>query len=196
LLNPIEGQRAGLVRQNAHPDFFALRSFTTTTAKPSISVEAARVLLPFLGSRPALGGWRVVLIDAIDEMNRNAANAVLKSLEEPPANTLFLLVCHAQGQLLPTIRSRCLIVPVKPLPDQALLQAIQLQNPDADADKLTKIAAMSGGTVATALSLLNGNGFEVAQQTLALLDQEQKAKLQMLIIHSNLVALLPIKAQL
>ncbi len=72
-----------------------------------ISVNEARKVLDFLHQTPAIPGWRVVIIDAVDELNRSAANALLKILEEPPAKTLILLICHSLGQVLPTIRSRC-----------------------------------------------------------------------------------------
>jgi DNA polymerase III subunit delta' len=71
----------------------------------SIDVEQVRALIPFMGSKES--GWRVVIVDAADELNRNAANALLKILEEPPARTLFLLIAHAPGRVLATIRSRC-----------------------------------------------------------------------------------------
>jgi len=80
-----------------------------------ISVNESRKVLNFLHLSPAVPGWRVVIIDAVDELNRSAANALLKILEEPPLKTLILLVCHSLGQVLPTIRSRCQKLHCKPL---------------------------------------------------------------------------------
>ncbi len=72
-----------------------------------IVVDDARAISAFLRLTPAEGGWRVVVIDGAEHMNRNAANAVLKMLEEPPPRAVLLLTCAAPGRLLPTIRSRC-----------------------------------------------------------------------------------------
>jgi len=80
-----------------------------------IPVDEARKTLDFLYQSPAIPGWRVVIVDAADELNRAASNSLLKVLEEPPAKTLFLLVCHSLGQVLPTIRSRCQKVNLEPL---------------------------------------------------------------------------------
>ncbi len=80
-----------------------------------ISVSEARKVLDFLHQSPAIPGWRIVIIDAVDELSRSASNALLKILEEPPLKTLILLVCHSLGQVLPTIRSRCQKLHCKPL---------------------------------------------------------------------------------
>ena len=80
-----------------------------------ISVDEARKVLDFLHQSPAIPGWRVVIVDAVDELNRAAANSLLKILEEPPQKTLLLLVCHSLGQVLPTIRSRCQQLNFSPL---------------------------------------------------------------------------------
>ncbi len=80
-----------------------------------ISVSESRKVLDFLHQSPAIPGWRVVIIDAVDELNRSASNALLKILEEPPLKTLILLVCHSLGKVLPTIRSRCQKLHCKPL---------------------------------------------------------------------------------
>ncbi len=81
-----------------------------------IVVDDAREIGAFLRLTAAEGGWRVVVVDGADEMNRNAANSLLKILEEPPRQTLLILVAHSPGKLLPTIRSRCRQVPLAPLP--------------------------------------------------------------------------------
>ena len=93
-----------------HADFLHIqRSEDEKTGKlrKEITVNEVRAVGSFLSKTPAEGGWRVVVIDSADEMNANAANAVLKVLEEPPKRALLLLVSHNPGRLLPTIRSRC-----------------------------------------------------------------------------------------
>ncbi len=86
----------------------------TGRAKGQILVDAVREVKGFLSMTAGEGSWRVVIIDGADEMNRNAANALLKALEEPPERTLLVLVCHNAGRLLPTIRSRCRHLPLRP----------------------------------------------------------------------------------
>jgi DNA polymerase-3 subunit delta' len=93
----------------SHPDLFVLRRTYNEKGRPrrEIAVDDARALSGFFSLMPAEGGWRIAIIDAVDELNRNAANALLKTLEEPPAKSVLLLVCHAPGATLATIRSRC-----------------------------------------------------------------------------------------
>ncbi len=93
----------------------------TGKEKTEITVDVVRRLPPFFGTAAGAGGWRVAIIDPADDLNRNAANALLKSLEEPPRRTVLLLVTHAPGRLLPTIRSRCRKLALDPLPP-ALIQ--------------------------------------------------------------------------
>jgi DNA polymerase-3 subunit delta' len=83
-----------------------------------ITIDQARALKKFLMQKPSIPGWRIVIIDAVDELNRSASNALLKVLEEPPAQTLILLVCHSLGRVLPTIRSRCQRITMNPLHEE------------------------------------------------------------------------------
>ena len=89
------------------------------TPRREIAVDDARELGHFFSLAPSEGGMRVAIIDAVDDLNRNAANAILKTLEEPPARSVLLLVCHAPGAVLPTIRSRCRRLALRPLSDDA-----------------------------------------------------------------------------
>ncbi len=110
-----------LIDAGSHPGFLALeRLMNEKTGKraSAITVDQVRQLAPFVSLMASDGGWRVILIDAMDDLNRAASNAVLKILEEPPAKTLFLLVSHQPGGLLPTIRSRCRRLEFKRLSDQ------------------------------------------------------------------------------
>ena len=111
----------------SHPDLHVLRRGLNERGKPKrdISVDEAREVARFLSMQPAEGGWRVVIIDAADELNRNAANAILKTLEEPPERALALLVCHAPGMVLPTIRSRCRRLDLLALEEDHLTQAVE-----------------------------------------------------------------------
>ncbi len=105
---------ARLVASGAHPDLLHLRRPWDDKAKrfrSELTVDEVRRLTPFFGSTASGGGWRVAIVDPADDLNTNAANALLKMLEEPPARGLFLIVSHAPGRLLPTIRSRARRLP-------------------------------------------------------------------------------------
>ena len=89
--------------------------------------------------------WRAVVIDSIDDLERNAANALLKNLEEPPPSTVFLLVSHAPERLLPTIRSRCRLLRLAPLDDDAMTSALRVALPDADEEEIARAGRGRGG---------------------------------------------------
>lgn len=110
----------------SHPDLFVLRRGLNERGKPrrEITVDDARELGHFFSLAPSEGGMRVAIIDAVDDLNRNAANAILKTLEEPPARSVLLLVCHAPGAILPTIRSRCRRLALRPQPDAIVRAAL------------------------------------------------------------------------
>lgn len=109
----------------SHPDLFVLRRGLNERGKPrrEITVDDARELGAFFSLSPSEGGMRIAVIDAVDDLNRNAANAILKTLEEPPARSALLLVCHAPGAALATIRSRCRRLSLRPLPDDIVRAA-------------------------------------------------------------------------
>ncbi len=120
--------------------------------KRSISVDQVRALQRRLNTRPTLGARRAVIIDSADLLEKSAVNALLKSLEEPPQGTFFLLVVHALGRLLPTVRSRCLIVRFHPLSDADVARALDLAAPELDADTRRAALAVAGGSPGAALA--------------------------------------------
>jgi DNA polymerase III subunit delta' len=109
--------------QGSYPNFLALERRPDTDGKTprEITVEEGRKVSAFLNQSAAIPGWRVIIIDAIDDMNRNASNALLKILEEPPSNTVFFLISHSIGQVLPTIRSRCCRLQLFPLSEEEIV---------------------------------------------------------------------------
>lgn len=159
---------AGLVAARSHPDLLVLERAIGDNGKlrTVISVEDARKVTQFLGATAGLGGWRVVIVDAVDDLNAASANALLKGLEEPPARTLFLLVSHAPGSVLPTIRSRCHRLLLRPLATEDIAQALAAAT-GGDADPA--VIAAGEGSVSRALSLSEGPAFKLRQQTVALL---------------------------
>lgn len=117
------------IASRSHGDVFVVRRGLNDRGKPrtEITVEEARGLVSFFSLKPAEGGWRVAIIDAVDDLNRNAANAILKTLEEPPSKTVLLLICHTPGATLATIRSRCRRLDLRPLPEQDVRGALMAQ---------------------------------------------------------------------
>lgn len=147
---------AALIAAGAHPDLRVLTRLPNEK-KPdelarSIPIAQVRALMPMLATTPALSPRRVVVIDAIDEVERpGASNALLKSLEEPPAGTIFLLVSHAPGRLLPTIRSRCRLLRFDPLGEADMQAAITDAEPEADRDEVAALVRAGGGSPGRAL---------------------------------------------
>jgi DNA polymerase-3 subunit delta' len=121
-----EDQVARRVAALSHPDLFVLRRGLNERGKPrrEIAVDDARDMGAFFSLAPSEGGMRVAVIDAVDDLNRNAANAILKTLEEPPARSVLLLVCHAPGAALATIRSRCRRLALRPVSDALVAKAL------------------------------------------------------------------------
>ncbi len=135
-----------------------------------ITVDETRETISFFGSTAAVEGWRVCIVDSVDELNPNAANALLKILEEPPRQSLFLLVSHAPARVLPTILSRCRKLLLRPLATSDVIRAAaQAANIAIDDPALSEAAAAAEGSVARALTLLGGDALKLHQRTAALL---------------------------
>lgn len=145
-----------LVDARSHPDLFHLRRSLnpdTGRIRAEISVDDVRGLGEFMHMTPAMGAWRVAIVDAADEMNRNAANAVLKVLEEPPPNAVLLIVAHAPGRLLPTIRSRCRRLPLHPLSKETVVRLVGEYAPSVPQEEREALAGLADGSVGRALEL-------------------------------------------
>jgi DNA polymerase III subunit delta' len=135
-----------------------------------ITVDETRETISFFGSTAAIEGWRVCIVDTVDELNPNAANALLKVLEEPPQQSLFLLVSHAPARVLPTIQSRCRKLPLRPLAvDEVIHAAARAASIAIDDPALVEAAEAAEGGVARALTLLGGDAIKLHQKTAALL---------------------------
>jgi DNA polymerase-3 subunit delta' len=135
-----------------------------------ITVDETRETISFFGSTAAVDGWRVCIVDTVDELNPNAANALLKILEEPPRQSLFLLVSHAPARVLPTILSRCRKLPLRPLATGDVIRAAAEAASIAVGDPaLAEAAEAAEGSVARALTLLGGDTLKLQQRTAALL---------------------------
>ena len=152
------------IAAGGHSDFLAVeRSVDEKTKKrrKEIVVGDVRAIGSFLAMTPGEGDWRVVIIDAADEMNGNAANAVLKLLEEPPKQALILLVAHNPGRLLPTIRSRCRRLMLQPLQDSTMADLLTRYAPYMAPDDLPRLLALADGSIGQALKYAGDGGLEI-----------------------------------
>lgn len=152
----------GKVAARAHPNLLVIERAWDDRGKrfrTELTVSEVRRTVPFFGTTAGEGAWRVAVVDAADEMNRSAANALLKILEEPPRQALFLIVTHAPGRLLPTIRSRCRRLMLPPLTDQGISTA--LADHGVDEAAAARAVAHAGGSLRRAAMFAGGDAAEV-----------------------------------
>lgn len=148
---PDDSRTRVLADAGSHPDFRTLERLPKDTDKPdaglarSITIAQVRTLQPMFATKPALSPRRVIVIDTIDDLERNGANALLKNLEEPPAGTIFLLVSHAPGKLLPTIRSRCRLLRFERLSDAETATTLRRVLPEADEAEIAALVDAAEG---------------------------------------------------
>ena len=137
----------------------------TGRVKTAITVDEVRRVGRFFSQTSGTGNWRIVIIDSADDMNRAAANALLKVLEEPPEKSLFVLISHASGRLLPTIRSRCMPIRMAPLSEDEVRMGLSFLNLDQgeNPDTIEAVIKQSGGSLATAILLLRYGGVDIAE---------------------------------
>ena len=155
------------VATGAHPSVLHLTrpaNDKTKSFKTVLTVDEVRKVSRFLSMTSHDGSYRVVIVDPADDMNTNAANALLKNLEEPPARTLFILIVHAPGSLLPTIRSRCQMVRLAPLANDELMSVLEGMDPAPPDDPAARaaLAERAGGSARSAILLTQYGGLEIA----------------------------------
>lgn len=168
-----QSQSAKLLAARSHPDFRLVQRGGKTDKeekrareegvdtleehelKRNISIAQIRSLQSLFATQASISTYRVVVIDAIDDLERGGANALLKNLEEPPKNTVFLLVSHAPERLLPTIRSRCQILRFDPLNDDQMHQALADAAPKLDEADLKALIAAGEGSPGRSLQYVD-----------------------------------------
>jgi DNA polymerase-3 subunit delta' len=138
--------------------------------RTEITVDDVREISAFMRLTPAEGGWRVVVVDGAEHMNRFGANALLKVLEEPPPRAVLLLVSHTPGALLPTLRSRCRALDLAPLGQGALTVLLEQQAPQLGAEQRGRLAALADGSLGRALMLAEAEGLALAELAAEVLD--------------------------
>jgi DNA polymerase-3 subunit delta' len=171
---PANDSNAIQMAAGSHPGLLVLKRVVnekTGKLTNELPVDEVRRLAGFFGMTSGAGGWRIAIIDTADDMNANAANAILKLLEEPPRRAMMLLLANRPGQLLPTIRSRCQRLELRPLDDAAVAQALSHYLPEANAEERASLARLAGGAIGAALQLASGEGRELAGEADRLIDQ-------------------------
>jgi DNA polymerase-3 subunit delta' len=155
---PEENPQRKLIAAGSHPDYRELTrqpkegDKTGLDLARSIPIAQVRALGPMFATRPSMSSRRVVIIDAVDDLERpGASNALLKNLEEPPQGTIFLLISHAPGRLLPTIRSRCRQLRFDPLDDDTLTSVLASTLPLAEEDEVAELVRVAQGSPGRAL---------------------------------------------
>jgi DNA polymerase-3 subunit delta' len=167
--HPVARRVAG----QAHSDLLVLvRVINEKTGKlfTEIRVDDVRRTVSFFGSTAGEGGWRIAIVDPVEELNAAGENALLKVLEEPPPRSLLFLISNAPGRVLPTIRSRCRMLMLRPLAAGEVARAAAAAiGGDANSKEIQAASVAAEGSVGRALMLLEGDALELRQQVLDLL---------------------------
>ncbi|HUE65810.1 MAG TPA: DNA polymerase III subunit delta' [Rhizomicrobium sp.] len=177
---PENNAAARQVAAQSHPGLLVLkRAINPKTGKlmTVLSVDEIRKLSNFFGMTSGAGGWRVAIVDTADDMNDNAANALLKMLEEPPGDAMLLLLSSTPGRLLPTIRSRCQRLDLRALDDALMEKALAQYLPEMKATERASLARLSGGSIGAALILATGDGGALAEEADRLIEQAREPDL-------------------
>jgi DNA polymerase III subunit delta' len=177
LAMPEEEPASRRIMAQSHPDLHALRRIQKPDGKgytSNIPVDSVRRLLDRFGASAAEGGWRICIVDAAEDMDRSAGNALLKLLEEPPPRALFLSVAHAPGRMLPTIRSRCRLLSFGALAEAEVAEAgrlaLERMGDPFDASALLRAARLSEGSVRRALTYVDPETLSLVEAVRARLD--------------------------
>ena len=162
------------VAAGSHPDIFSLEPFMPReqrSLKPSaeILVEHVRQAVHFCFMTPSSSDWRVIVVDPAEEMNANAANALLKVLEEPPSQAVLLLISHAPARLLPTIRSRCAQLSLAALDETSMDSLLDRHLPEVEGDDRAALALLAEGSIGRALDLHKAGGLKLYRELVDLL---------------------------
>jgi len=163
---------AKLVLAEAHPDMLVVKRMPNDKGdlRDVIVVDDALKIASFLHKTATHNGWRVVIIDEAHALNRHGQNAILKILEEPPPRALIIMTATSPGGLLPTIRSRCRQLALAPLGDAAMRTILARFAPEIEGEELTRLIALSGGSVGFALKIVRAEALPLYEELLELLE--------------------------
>jgi DNA polymerase-3 subunit delta' len=184
LETPADHPMARLMAAGSHPDFRWLERLEKEKGglARNISVDQVRSLGGLLAVTPSMSPWRAIVIDSVDDLEASAANALLKMLEEPPADTLFFLVSHAPGRLLPTIRSRCRRLDFAKLDDDAMTSLLSRSLSEINSSEIARLVEFANGSVGRALAIAELDLASLESEALAILrrgdpDNARRSKL-------------------
>ncbi|MBL4839063.1 MAG: DNA polymerase III subunit delta' [Kordiimonadaceae bacterium] len=141
----------------------------TGKMRANIVIDDVRKVINFFAQTSAEGGWRVAIVDAADEMNSNAANALLKILEEPPEKAIIFLVAHSPGKLLPTIRSRCRTLKLQSLQEDSVKAVLAAKHPNMSMEALASTSMLADGAPGRAIELADLEGVALYREMAVLL---------------------------
>ena len=162
---------SNLVCKGHHPDLLVIRPEINDNKSGQIKLDQIRKLVGFLGHKPGRGGWRVAIIDSMDQVNRNGANALLKLLEEPPERTMLFLIASRPGRLPPTVRSRCRVVRIPALDGESCRTVVAKVMPKEPEGRISDLACLSEGAPGRALSLAASQSDDLYRTACALLTE-------------------------
>ena len=151
----------------------------------NIKVDEVRTINEFLSKRSGNDGWRVVIIDSIDDMNTSSANAILKTLEEPPHKALMLLISHNPNRLLPTIKSRCAKLNLKPLSEENVASLLRRYRPNMSEKEIKELTPLSSGSIGKALLYADNDALEVYHRLSQIIYAKEKFALSDLLEFCN-----------
>jgi DNA polymerase-3 subunit delta' len=168
--------QARLVLSGAHPDLLLIRPEASEQNKSGqIKADQLRRISAFLSQTAGRGGWRAVILDSLDEVNRNGANALLKILEEPPERTVLFCLSGKPGSVLATIRSRCQLARLHPLGLDDTRAVLADYWPEAEADTVLDLARLSGGAPGRAVLLAEAGAADLFAETCSVIAGGQGA---------------------
>ena len=168
--DPVSAQ----VSAGAHPGLLILKrglNPKTGNLMTETSVNVIREAMEFFGLTSGAGGWRVAMVDTADELSKEAANALLKTLEEPPDRAMLMLIANSPGRLLPTIRSRCQRLDLRSLPDDVLAAELAQHLPKMNEADRVALAKLSGGSLGAALALADDDTLALARDAAGAVDE-------------------------
>ena len=161
------------IASGGHPDLRVLEKGMVSeqgrVTENVINAYQARRMVEFLYQTPAESEWKVLIVDGADDFNPAAANALLKAMEEPPSRALILLTANRPGALLPTIRSRCRSLPMRPMPDEDVSRLLEERKPDLPTEERALLVQLAEGSIGRALALADAGGVDLYRGMIGLI---------------------------
>ncbi len=181
----IEADKKKIIKAIKDGEQLAQEDLKELKKSANIKVDEVRTINEFLSKRSGNDGWRVVIIDSIDDMNTSSANAILKTLEEPPHKALMLLISHNPNRLLPTIKSRCAKLNLKPLSEENVASLLRRYRPNMSEKEIKELTPLSSGSIGKALLYADNDALEVYHRLSQIIYEKEKFALSDLLEFCN-----------